>query len=66
MRWMVLALPLVTTGCEGTCETVDQAGPGLSGTLSYTTGDGARVEVPNVGQRSDTRRCASSSTGSGC
>jgi hypothetical protein len=48
MKWMLLVLPLAATGCEGNCQTVEQTGPGLSGTLIYATGDGARVEVPNI------------------
>jgi hypothetical protein len=44
LKWIVLAvLPLAA--CDlGTCRTVQQEGPGLSGTLAYTLADGTRLD----------------------
>jgi hypothetical protein len=47
LRLPALALALVATGCEGfgTCQEVVEDGPGLTGTLAYTLGDGTRLEA---------------------
>lgn len=42
---VVLALaPSACTVLEGTCETVEQEGPGMSGAASYLLGDGTQID----------------------
>jgi hypothetical protein len=39
-----VAIAVLLSGCDGTCQTPNQDGPGVAGTFRYTTGDGAAVD----------------------
>ena len=46
MRTLILIAAIAMTGCEvlgGSCETVEQHGPGMGGTATYTLADGTRL-----------------------
>jgi hypothetical protein len=45
MRAALLLLALAGCDLEGSCETVEQTGPGMSGVAVYTLGDGSRLEA---------------------